>query len=79
MIFSASEALRLTDANVQQTESFLLQQEMYNIQREIIKAIRKGRYNTQLTYSLTAEATLQLTTALYSVTVNQYGTVISWD
>lgn len=79
MIISASEALRLTNGNIQQTDAFLLQQEMYNIQREVTKAIRKGRFNTQLTYLLTVDATSQLTVAGYVVTTNQYGTVIAWD
>ncbi len=79
MILLASEALRLTDANIDQKDAFLLNQELYTIQREITKAIRKRRYKIQLAYLITVDATAILLTAGYGVAVNDYGTYISWE
>ncbi len=78
MILSANEATRLTNANADASTAFLLKAELYDIQREITKAIRKKRFTTQLTYLITAEATTELTTAGYGVAANDYGTYISW-
>ena len=78
MILPASVANSLTNANIAQSDAFLLRTELYNINRDINKAIRKKRFNHQFAYLFTAAAVAELTTAGYTVTVNDYGQVVSW-
>lgn len=79
MIMSKDEANRITNDNIAQNDNFMFQQEMSNISREINKAIRKRRFNTQFTYLLSAAATSALTDAGYTVGQNDYGTYVSWS
>lgn len=78
MIMTASEANRITTENITAQDNFLLSQEMYTIQREITKAIRKRRFNTQFAFLISVAATTQLTNAGYTVGTNDYGTYVSW-
>lgn len=78
MLIPASLANTLTNANITQSDAFLLRTELYNIQRDITRAIRKKRFNHQFAYLFTADAVTALTTAGYTVTTNDYGQVVSW-
>lgn len=78
MLIPASLANDLTNANITQSTDFLLRTELYNIQRDINKAICKKRFDHQFAYLFTAGAVTQLTTAGYTVTSNDYGQVVAW-
>lgn len=76
---SKDEANRITNDNIAQNDNFMFQQEIGDINREINKAIRKRRFNTQFTYLLSAAAITVLTNAGYTVGQNDYGTYVSWS